>query len=259
MANKKYRNIQINPIFVFLVVGEMQMRGNTIYTGILPGVSLPPPGMCLPSPEQMSIGTGMGTQYVHLGFPTMNQVQPWTGQILMSNPLMYHTGDVLAYPHSPLVSQQSSPSQSRSPSRNNSPTRRNSTIRTSCQDSQPTSNTVTTSTSSSGNQTNMSSSNNSSLPPLPSATMNRNLPSQPPLLPPRSNPPLITSTISYIHHNSIEMTAAQGPPLSSKQPAPPPRLRSSVSGDSLRETLGKEMPNFKGNLQNYSLDEVCFD
>ncbi|XP_033229371.1 histone-lysine N-methyltransferase SETD1B isoform X3 [Belonocnema kinseyi] len=236
--------------------GEMQMRGNTIYTGILPAASLQPPVLCLPSPEQVSMGTGIGTQYIHLGFSTMNQVQPWTGQVLMSNPLMYHTGDVFAYPPSPLVSRQSSPSQSRSPSRNNSPTRRNSTIRTSGQDSQPTSNILTTSTSSSSNQTNMSSSNNSSLPPLPSATMNRKFPSQQPLLPPRSNPPLITSTISYIHHNSIEMSSAHGSPLSSKQPPLTPRLRSSVSGDSLREALGKEMPNFKGNLQNYSLDEI---
>ena len=230
----------------------MQMRGN-IYAGIPPGLNMPPPGLCLPSPEQIS----MGTQYVHLGFPTMNHMQPWTGQVLMGNQLMYHTGDMLAYPPSPLISRQSSPSQSRSPSRNNSPTRRNSTIRTTSQVTQPASNTLTTSTSSSSNQTNMASSNTSALPPIPSATMNRNLPSQPPLLTPRSNPPPMTSTISYTHHNSVEMTAGQSTSLSSKQP-PPPRLRSSVSGDSLRETIGKENPNFKGNLQNYSLDEVSF-
>ena len=233
------------------------MRGNPIYTGIPLGLNMPPPSLCLPSSEQIPMGSGMGT-YVHLGFPTMNHMQPWAGQFLMNNQLVYHAGESLTYPPSPSVSRQSSPSQSRSPSRNNSPTRRNSTVtRTSCQVTQPVSNTLTTSSSTSSNQTNITSSNTSSLPPLPTTATNRNLPSQPPSLPPRSNPPPIISTSSFTHHSSVEMTAA-GPTLPPKKPPPPPRLRSSISGDSLRETLGKEMPNFKGNLQNLSLDEVSF-
>lgn len=228
------------------------MRGNALYTSIPPGLSIPPPGLCLPSPEQMSMGSGINTQYVHVGFPTMNHMQPWTGQVLMGNQLMYHTGEMLAYPPSPLVSRQSSPSQSRSPSRNNSPSRKNSSVaRTSSQVTQTVSN-VLSSTSSSNNQTNIASSSASFLPPPTAASMNRSLPSQPPLLHPRSNPPPIISTASYTHNNA-EISATH---CSSLAKQPPPRLRSTGFCDSLRETLGKEMPNYKGNLQNFTLDEV---
>ena len=97
------------------------MRNNTMVTGVPPGLSMPPPGLCLPTPEQMPMGSGGATQYLHLGFPSVNHMPPWTGQVMMGNQLMYHSGDMLAYPPSPLVSRQSSPSQSRSPSRSNSP------------------------------------------------------------------------------------------------------------------------------------------
>ncbi|XP_043605603.1 zinc finger CCHC domain-containing protein 2 [Bombus pyrosoma] len=238
--------------------GEMTMRNNTMVTGVPPGLSMPPPGLCLPTPEQMPMGSGGATQYLHLGFPSVNHMPPWTGQVMMGNQLMYHTGDMLAYPPSPLVSRQSSPSQSRSPSRSNSPMgRRNNTMpRTSSQVTQSTSNTLT-STSASNSQTSICSSNANSLPPLPTLGTNRSHPSQPPLLPSRSVPLSISSSTTFSRHNSIENTPSTLIPAApqSKQP-PPPRLRSSISGDSLRETLGKEMPNFKGNLQNFSLDEI---
>lgn len=232
-----------------------EMRGNAIYTSIPPGLSIPPPGLCLPSPEQMSIGTGLNSQYVHVGFPAMNHMQPWTGQVLMGNQLMYHTGEMLAYPPSPLVSRQSSPSQSRSPSRNNSPSRKNSSVvRTSTQVTQTASNT-STSTNATNNHTNISNSSASFLPPPALASVNRSLPSQPPnLLHSRSNQPPINNTASYTHNNA-EMTATHVSSMS-KQPPPPPRPRATGCCDSLRETLGKEMPNYKGNLQNLTLDEI---
>lgn len=254
------------------------MRNNTIVTGMPPGLTIPP-GLCLPGPEQIPMGSGGTTQYVHLGFPSVNHMPPWTGQVMMGNQLMYHSGDMLPYPPSPLVSRQSSPSQSRSPSRSNSPMgrgRTNVNPRTSSsQVTQSSSNTLTTSVSGSNNsQPSISSSNannssnnnnnngnnNSSLPPLPALGASRSLPSQqPPLLPSRSIPLPITSSSSFSRHNSVDNTTSSAMPSAaqqSKQLPPPPRLRSSVSGDSLRETLGKEMPNFKGNLQNLSLDEV---
>lgn len=262
--------------------GEITMR-NAMVTGMPPGLTIPPPGLCLPGPEQMSMGSSGTTQYVHLGFPSMNHMPPaWTGQVMMGNQLMYHTGDMLAYPPSPLVSRQSSPSQSRSPSRSNSPmgrNRNNVNPRTSSsQVTQSTSNTLTTSSSGSNSQTSISGSNtissnnsnnsnnssnnnnnnnNNSLPLLPALGASRSLPSQQPLLPPRPVPLPITSTSTFSRHNSVDNAPSSTliPAIQSKQP-PPPRLRSCNSGDSLRETLGKEMPNFKSNLQNLSLDEI---
>ncbi|KAG7208853.1 hypothetical protein KM043_015038 [Ampulex compressa] len=238
--------------------GEMAMRNNPMVSGVPPGISMPPPGLCLPTPDQMQMGSGGATQYLHLGFPSVNHMPPWTGQVMMGNQLMYHTGDMLAYPPSPLVSRQSSPSQSRSPSRSNSPMgRRNNTMpRTSSQVIQSTSNTLTTSTSASNSQTSISSANTNSLPPLPALGASRSLPSQQPLLPSRSVPLPITSSVTFSRHNSIENTPSTLIPATQSKQPPPPRLRSSTSGDSLRETLGKEMPNFKGNLQNHSLDEI---
>lgn len=245
-------------------------------TGVPPGLSIPPPGLCLPAtPEQIPMGTSGTTQYVHLGFPSVNHLPPWTGQVMMGNQLMYHTGDILAYPPSPLVSRQSSPSQSRSPSRSNSPMgrgRTNVNPRTSStQVTQSTSNTMTTSSTTGSNSqtsisgstaTNSNNSNNNSLPPLPTLGASRSLPSQqPPLLPSSRSVPLsITSSSScFSRHNSIDNNTPSSTLISAsqqKQAPPPPRLRSSNSGDSLRETMGKEMPNFKGNLQNLSRDEV---
>lgn len=234
-------------------------------TGIPPGMTIPP-GLCLPGPEQIPMGSG-GTQYVLGPFPSMPQ---WTSQVMLGNQLMY-PGDMLPYPPSPLVSRQSSPSQSRSPSRSNSPMgrgRSNVNPRTSSsQVTQSSSNTLTTSASGSNSQPSISSSNvtnssnngnnNNSLPPLPALGTNRSLPSQQPLLPSRSIPLPITSSSTFSRHN-VDNTSSSTllPAAQSKQLPPPPRLRSSVSGDSLRETLGKEMPNFKSNLQNFSLDEV---
>ncbi|XP_011331871.1 dual specificity protein kinase splA isoform X2 [Ooceraea biroi] len=230
--------------------GEMAMRNNAMVTGVPPGLTIPPPGLCLPGPEQMPMGSGGSTQYVHLGFPSVNHMPPWT------------------------VSRQSSPSQSRSPSRSNSPMgrgRANANPRTSSsQVIQSTSNTLTTSSSGSNSQTSISGSgatnssnnngnnNNNSLPPLPALGASRSLPSQPPLLPSSRSVPLsVTSSSTFSRHNSVDNTSSSTliPAAQSKQLPPPPRLRSS-NGDSLRETLGKEMPNFKGNLQNYSLDEI---
>lgn len=237
------------------------MRNNTIVTGVPPGLTIPPPGLCLPGPEQMPMGSGNTTQYF-LGFPSMNHMPPWTSQVMMGNQLMY-TSDVLAYPPSPLASRQSSPSQSRSPSRSNSPMGRGRTnVNSRASSSQSTQSTSTSlaSSSVSNSQTSNSVSNitnnsNNSLPPLPTPGASRSLPSQSPLLPSSRSVPNTSSGFS--RHNidntpsSTLISATQ-----SKQPPPPPRLRSSNSGDSLRETLGKEMSNLKGNLQNLSRDEV---
>lgn len=259
-----FLNLKLFQYIDISCLGEMGMRNNAMVTGVPPGLTIPPPGLCLPGPEQMPMGSGGTTQYVHLGFPSMNHMPPWTGQVMMGNQLMYHTSDVLAYPPSPLVSRQSSPSQSRSPSRSNSPMSRGRTnVNSRASSSQTTQSTSTSLTSSSvsNSQTSSSVSNttsnsNNSLPPLPTPGASRSLPSQSPLLSSRSVPLSNTSLSGFSRHNidntpsSTLISAAQ-----SKQP-PPPRLRSSNSGDSLRDTLGKEMLNFKGNLQNFSRDEV---
>ncbi|XP_011167390.2 zinc finger CCHC domain-containing protein 2 isoform X2 [Solenopsis invicta] len=246
--------------------GEMGMRNNTMVTGVPPGLTIPPPGLCLPGPEQMPMGSGGTTQFVQLGFPSMNHMPPWTSPVMMGNQLMYHPSDVLAYPPSPLVSRQSSPSQSRSPSRSNSPMgrgRTNANSRVSSSQSTQSTSTSLTSSSVSNSQTSSSISNttsnsSNSLPPLPTPGASRSLPSQSPLLPSSRSVPLSnTSSSGFSRHNldnaqsSTLISATQ-----SKQPPPPPRLRSSNSGDSLRETLGKEMPNYKGNLPNFSREEI---
>lgn len=224
------------------------MRTNMV-TGVPPGLSLPPSGICLPSPEQMTMGSGVGGHYYHMGFPSgANHMGPWMGQMMMGNQFMYHTGEAVTFPASPLVSRQSSPSQSRSPSRSNSPMgRRNSTqsARTTCT-SQPTTTAIATTAPIS---TSTSTAAISSLPPLPSIGTSRTIPSQPPIL--AAAPPVpIVSTASFSRQNSADAATTL------KQPPPPPRLRPSTSTDLLRETLGKEMPNFKSNLQNCSYDEV---
>lgn len=235
-------------------------------TGVPPGLTIPPPGLCLPGPEQMPMGSGGTTQYVHLGFPSMNHMPPWTSPVMMGNQLMY-TSDVLAYPSSPLVSRQSSPSQSRSPSRSNSPMgrgRNNVNSRASSSQSTQSTSTSLTSSSVSNSQTSSSvsnitsNSNNNSLPPLPTPGASRNLPSQSPLLPSSRSVPLSNTNSSGFSRHNIDNTPSSTliSATQSKQPPPPPRLRSSNSGDSLRDTLGKEMPNFKSNLQNFSRDEV---
>ncbi|KAL0127343.1 hypothetical protein PUN28_005561 [Cardiocondyla obscurior] len=246
--------------------GEVGMRNNAMVTGVPSGLTIPPPGLCLPGPEQMHMGSGGTTQYVHLGFPSMNHMPPWSNQVMMGNQLMY-TSDVLTYPPSPLVSRQSSPSQSRSPSRSNSPmgrARTNANTRVSSSQSAQSTPTSLTSSSVSNSQTCSSvssitsNSNNNSLPPLPTPGASRSLPSQSSLLPSSRSVPLSNASSSSFSRHNVE-NAPSSTMISStqlKQPPPPPRLRSSNSGDSLRETMGKEVPNFKGNLQNFSRDEI---
>lgn len=249
-----------------LCLGEIGMRNNAMVSGVPPGLTIPPPGLCLPGPEQMPMGSGGTTQYVHLGFPSMNHMPPWTSQVMMGNQLMY-TSDVLAYPPSPLVSRQSSPSQSRSPSRSNSPMGRGRTnVNSRASSSQSTQSTSTSLASSSVSNSQTSSSvsnitsnsNNNSLPPLPTPGASRSLPSQSPLLPSSRSVPLSNANSSGFSRHNIDNTPSSTliSTTQSKQPPPPPRLRSSNSGDSLRETMGKEVSNFKGNLQNFSRDEV---
>lgn len=257
---------------LILYLAEMAMRNNTMVAGIPSAVTIPPSGLCLPSSEQMPIGASGTTQYLHLGFPSVNHIPPWTGQIMMGNQLMYHTGDMLAYPTSPLVSRQSSPSQSRSPSRSNSPMGRskiNGNPHTSSQITQSNSNTLMTSSSGFNNQTSIFGSNatnnnsNNSVPSLSTLGVSRSLPSQSVITSTRPVPLPITSPATFCQHNNVDdasstiISTAQ-----SKQALPSLRLRSSNSCDSLRETLCKEIPNFKGNLQNYPIDEVsenyCF-
>ncbi|XP_043274848.1 verprolin [Venturia canescens] len=247
--------------------GEMGgMRGNPMVSGVPPGLSLPPPGLCLPGHDQMTMGTTpAGTQYVHLGFPTVNHMAPWTGQVMMGNPLMYHTNDMLACPPSPLVSRQSSPSHSRSPSRSNSPLGRRSNNpmpRTSSQVIQSTCNTLTTSTGSSNNQSSITSTSatpHHQPPPSSIGCTTRSLPGgPPPMLPPRSAPPPITTTnLSYSRHNSIDNTSTVAA-SATKQPPPPPRLRATASGgdSSQRDNTAKDVNNFKGNLPNTSFGEI---
>lgn len=219
-------------------------------SSVPPGMNLPPPGLCLPSAEQMSMNSG--APFFHMGFPSMNhQMQPWAGQVMMGNQYMY-TGDSMTFSQSPLVSRKSSPSQSRSPSRSNSPqSRRNGTLpRTSSQATQSTITTMATSTISFNSQTSsVSSSVSSSMPSLPTVGVNRTLPGQPPLLTSRSIPPSIVSTAaSYARQNNMDVTSLTTASTAQQQP-PPPRLRPST--DLLREGTGKEVPVFNksGNYE----------
>ena len=217
--------------------GEMSMRGNAMVSGVPPGLTMPPPGLCMPGPEQMTMGSTTGAQY--LAFQSVNPIGPWSGQVMMGNhQLMYHTGEMLAYPSSPLVSRQSSPSQSRSPSRSNSPLRRNNPMsRTSSQVTPSTPSTLTTSLSGANTQTCNTSTN-------VTGHSTRSLPSgPPPLLPPRTIPTsCATSSMSYSRCNSTENNSTI---IASKQPPPPPRLRPVVTlaGDPTREPATKEIPN----------------
>ena len=155
---------------------DMQMRGGSMMAGVTPGaMTLPPPGLCIPTPEQIQAmqHTGHQPQYVHLGFPTIGPIPQWTGQVMMTpNQILYPTGEVIGpYGNSPIVSRQSSPIQSQSQSRSSSPTtqiqrktngptmQQMHTPKTSSQVTQPSANTITTSTSTSSSQTNISSSN----------------------------------------------------------------------------------------------------
>ncbi|KAJ8680595.1 hypothetical protein QAD02_016382 [Eretmocerus hayati] len=255
--------------------GEMQIRGKTMIAGMPPGMSIPPPGICIPSPEQIAMHGGGHPQYLHLGFPSMNHMPPWTGQVMMAhNQILYHPADVLPYSTSPLVSRQSSPSPSQSHSRSNSPTsqiyqRKSNSSSNNAGSSQPmrnstqippaATNSLTTSTSIPNIQTNMSGSNTlgTSTPSLPSIGAPRSLPQQqtqslPPLMPSRSVGPMSNTT--YARHNNVDSS----PMMVSKQQQqpPPPRLKPPVPGELLRETGNKEMPNFKGNFQNSSNTEI---
>lgn len=79
--------------------------------------------------------------------------------------------------------------------------------------------------------------------------------------PPQPHVPLITmrplAPASYIRQNNVESNAVANAKQQMQQLPPPPRLKPPLSGESLRETSGKEMPNFKGNFQN-SISEVNF-
>lgn len=155
-------------------VGEVHVRNNSIVAGIPPGsVPLQPPGLCpIPGPEQINIPPGGHPQYMHVSFPPVQPMQPWTGQMMMGhNQFMYQPSENSVI-YSPSGSQQSSPSHSQAHSRSSSPSghsqqRKNSSNnnnassngpqqhqpRTSAQVTQPTSNILTTSTSTSSTQT----------------------------------------------------------------------------------------------------------
>ncbi|XP_034936814.1 sialidase-like isoform X2 [Chelonus insularis] len=252
--------------------GDIQMRNNPIVSGIPSSMTMPPPppGMCLPPPDQITMNPpNTPTQYLHLGFPAVNSIAPWSGQTMMiGNQMVYHTGDMVTYPASPLVSRPSSPSQSRSPSRSNSPLgRRNNRWpfedRSSIGPTTPmTPNTISVSSNVSSNQTSVTNTNVSGhILPGSSLGTNRNIPSsQQSVLPPKSVPPPssspLTTTGTYSRHSNVDNTTTAATQATSSKHQPLSRIRSSISGDSLRETLGKEMPNYKGNLQNHSLEEI---
>ncbi|XP_011309916.1 flocculation protein FLO11 [Fopius arisanus] len=66
------------------------------------------------------------------------------------------------------------------------------------------------------------------------------------------------SPMNYSRHNdsdNLNTAAASSIDNKANKQPPPARLRSSVSGDSIRDS-GEDLPNFKGNLQNYSHEEI---
>ncbi|XP_015121654.1 mucin-2 [Diachasma alloeum] len=234
---------------------DVQMRP-PMMGGVPPGITMPPPGLCMPpGSDQMSMGAST-PQYLPLGFPSaVSPMAPWQNQTVMMTPMnqMMYPGEIPGYPTSPMVSRQSSPSQSRSPSRSNSPmSRRNNTNaqRWTFEERKDISSPQMPSpmaTSSSSSQSNVVSNSGNSGGHLGS---NRSAPSQ--------RVPTRESSMTYSRHNSSDSvnvaTASSIDNKASKQP-PPPRLRPSVSGDSVRES-GKDLPNFKGNLPNYSREEI---
>ncbi|XP_046415026.1 uncharacterized protein LOC124177031 [Neodiprion fabricii] len=267
MDNELLTNCLVPPPPMQPFHGDMSARSNALLTGLPPGLTMPPPGPCFPAPEQMSIASNAAAQYLQLGFPSMNHMPPWAGQVMLSNPMMYHqAGDTLAYSSSPLVSHQSSPSQSRSPSRSNSPMNnrsRNPPPRTSStQITHCAASAVTTSASTGSSQTSTSSSLPSLQPVSSTVTVSCSKSQSSLLLPQWSVPPptavSATSSLGNSRHGNTEgLTTAQTSVTTSKQTsASSARIRSTASADSLRETLGKEMPSFKNSLQNFSIDEI---
>ncbi|XP_058808786.1 proline-rich protein 36-like isoform X2 [Phymastichus coffea] len=274
--------------------GEMQLRNNTIIAGIPSGgISLTSPGLCpIPGPEQMSMPPPGHSHYVHVSFPSVQPIQGWPGQMMMGqNQFMYQPSESSVI-YSPSGSQQSSPTHSQAHSRSNSPIghvqqqRKNNSNnnnnassnglqqqppRTSSQITQPTSNILTTSTSTSSTQTTNSTNLGTamSLPPLSSISTSRNqniISGQSqiqPLMPPVARPPFSLSghQQQWQHNNNVETTITTSTvTVTSKQQQqqqpPPPRLKSTHSGESLRESGNKEMPNFKGNFQNTVNNEI---
>lgn len=69
--------------------------------------------------------------------------------------------------------------------------------------------------------------------------------------------PLVSRTSSPCQSNSPSRAGSPGKPKSipvvGNFQRPPPRPE---VGDPLRETVGKEMPNYLANLQNYTVDQV---
>ncbi|XP_008556877.1 myb-like protein J [Microplitis demolitor] len=258
-------------------------RGNPMVAGgIPPNMSMPPPppGLCLPPAEQMinHPQNHNPAQYLHLGFPAINSIGPWTGQTPMMignnhhhhhhHQMMYHTvapsGDMIVYPASPLVSRPSSPVSnhppppSRSPpSRSDSPGRRSMR---SWSIEERTSNANQTNTTSTTPR-NVTSSNQSASRSIPSVPVT----------------PMTTPTSgAYSRHNSLTTSTSTSTSTTSSTSSiknnnnnnnnPPAKLRSpstsitgtapAINNDTLRETLGKEMPNYKACLQNYSMEEI---
>ncbi|KAK7793481.1 hypothetical protein R5R35_010155 [Gryllus longicercus] len=225
-----------------------------------PGLNLPP-GLSLPPDHQMT-----ATSYVHVTFPSAGHQQlpavQWHGAPLMMTSLcstlpseVQAGGEVSPYPSSPLMSRQSSPSQSGSPSRAASPARLGPLPPPpSQQQQQPQS---------------------QQQPQPPQAT-----PSQQPQQTPQQQPQQVPalgggdrsqgfkgplpvrrperSTNSAVHRQNCIDVSMSAPPSTAAphQRGTMTRKSSTEPVDSLRETLGKEMPNFLQNLQNYTSDEL---
>jgi len=224
----------MNHIHFFFVISFTAGDVNKGKSSIPHGLSVPP-GLALP-PEQLT-----ATSYVQVAFPSPGHQPlpsvPWhsgmsplvmTGLCGTLPAEVQGAGEVPAYPSSPHVSRQSSPSQSGSPSRAGSPAR--------LQPPLPPPSAAT----------------QSAVPgPDRSQNFTKTLGSNR-----RGDRNVSHSSAASLRQNCVDTSVITQPSQQQQQQHKNISRKSSMeTQDSFRETLVKEMPNYQ-NLQNYQIDQV---
>lgn len=228
---RSHASIKCEPHSHFFVIYFTAGDVNKGRSSIAPGLSVPP-GLALP-PEQLT-----ATSYVHVAFPSPGHQPlpsvPWhsgmsplvmTGLCGTLPAEVQGTGEVSAYPSSPLMSRQSSPSQSGSPSRAGSPARMQPPLPPPSATTQPT---------------------------VPGPDRSQNF-SKSLVSNRRSDRNGSHSSNAALRQNCVDASAITLP--TQQQHKNVSRKSSTETQDSFRETLVKEMPSYQ-NLQKYRIDEV---
>jgi len=218
--------------FTFFVISFTAGDANKGKSSIPPGLSVPP-GLALP-PEQLT-----ATGYVHVAFPSPGHQPlpsvPWhsgmsplvmTGLCGTLPAEVQGAGEISAYPSSPHVSRQSSPSQSGSPSRAGSPARMQPPLPPPSATTQPA--VPGPDQSKRFSKTNRRGDRNGS-----------------------------HSSTASLRQNCVDTSVITHPSQQQQQQHKNMSRKSSTETQvSFRETLVKEMPSYYQNLQNYQIDQV---